>query len=157
MFRQIFTPKNSIELKSIPEQMNFSYSFKSFHLLSLLFGFFPFTIVRNQSDIIIGCSVGVFDIVLLVLNIALQMTTAFLAAPIISFNDSKLIPFMNATTPLSVIGNNILGLIQSIIATTATVFNLLHRNQFIEIFKAFDAFDKEVNIFLIFGSNALKI
>lgn len=137
---QFFTTKNSIEL----EQINFSYSFKPVYFLSSLFGCFPFTIVRNQSNIIIGCCVGVFDIVLLLLNIALHMITAGLSCPTIGYPDSYLIEFIKATTPLSVTGNNIFPLGQNIAAVISSVLDLLNRNRFIEIFKAFDSFDKEV-------------
>lgn len=144
MFSQSPKPKNSIELESIPEQMNFSYSFKPLFFLSWICGHFPFTIVRNQSDIIIGCCVGAFDIVLFILNISLNMIVAGICFPIAAFPETNLMDFVNATTHLSVTGNNLFLFGQNIITVISIVLNLLNRNRFIEIFKAFDVFDKEV-------------
>lgn len=152
MFFQHFTPKNSIALQS----MNFSNSFEPLFFLSSIFGFYPFTIVRNQSGIIVGCCVSSFDIVLFVLNIALHIITAGLGSPIIRLHVSTFSGFVNATTHLSVTGTHLFPLGQSIAVLLSIVLNLLNRSRFIEIFKAFDAFDKEVHILLFFFIFFLK-
>lgn len=123
--------------------MNFSWSFKPLFFLSRLFGCFPFTIVRNQSDIIVGCCVSVFDIVLFVLNIVLHMIIVAFSYPI---STSEMIKFEKATTHFSLTGIRVLTVGHNIAAVISIVLNLLNRNRFIEIFKAFDAFDNEVYI-----------
>lgn len=72
------------------------------------------------------------------------MIIAGLSYPNIGYPGSYLNEFIKATTPLSVIGSSIFLLGENIAAVISNVLGLLNRNRFIEIFKAFDAFDKEV-------------
>lgn len=135
------TARNSIEIESRP--MNFSYSFKPLYRLSWFSGSLPFTIVRDQSGIIIGCCVGIFDVILFVIHIAMHGITVYLLPSIMSSDD-----FVRATSSFSVIAGHLFSLIQNVASAISIVMCLLNRNRFVDIFKAFDTFDREVHMYI---------
>lgn len=121
---------------------HFSYTFRFLYFQSRIVGMLPFSIKRNKSGQIIGQHVTFVDIIWFIISIASYIVTTYYANQILSPIKAKI----RADDP-SFIGGSLISILGIATGISFTIFDMINRNRFFKIFRNFDMFDEQVNIF----------
>lgn len=124
---------------SITGQINFSYTFRQLYCLLRIFGVIPFSVKRNESGDVIGYHVGIFNFVLIILSLLINILSTYYSISMWSDSVSSEI------IKLAIIYNIMFLVFRQSSRSIDAIWNLCYRKRFIRLLQNFDKFDREVS------------